>query len=163
AGKPRLSSVVALDDWTEAELVRLAASLETGSEHPLANALSEAAQVRRLSLSKPQQFRAVVGKGVVGQVDGRALAIGNRALLEELGVVAHALHGPADDLRGDGQTVVFMVVDARPAGLLGISDPIKESTPEAIRLLHDDGVRIVMVTGDTQSTAQAVARKLGID
>jgi len=163
AGKPQLASVVAVDEWTETDLVRLAASLERGSEHPLAAALSAAAQARLLTLSAPDEFRAIVGKGVVGRVDGRAVAVGNRALLEEMGIVAHALQGPADDLRRDGQTVVFMVVDGQPAGLLGVSDPIKASTPEAIALLHGDGVRLVMLTGDTRSTADAVARTLGID
>ncbi len=162
-GKPQVASIIAVDGWDEAELLRFAASLERGSEHPLAAALVAAAEVRGLGLAPASDFQSVTGKGVSGRVDGRTVAVGNRALFEALGIVAHDLLGPADDLRRDGHTVMFVAVDGRAAGLLGVNDPVKPSTPEAIAMLHRDRVRIVMLTGDSRTTAQAVARKLGID
>jgi Cu+-exporting ATPase len=161
-GKPQVVSIIALEGWDEAELLRLAASLERGSEHPLASALVAASTARGLTLAPADEFQSFTGKGVSGRVDDHTVAVGNRALLEELGVVAHELHGPSEDLRRDGQTVMFVAVDGRAAGLLGVSDPVKPSTPEAIQMLQRDGVRIVMLTGDSRTTAQAVARKLGI-
>jgi Cu+-exporting ATPase len=163
-GKPRLAVVMPASGQDEAELLRLAASLERASEHPLAAAVLAAAAERGLALSEAAGFRYLTGRGVTATVEGRAVALGNAALLEEVGVgLAHPLTGPAEALRRDGQTVVFVAVDGRVAGLLGVSDPIKESTPEALRLLRSDGVRVVMVTGDGEATAQAVARRLGID
>jgi Cu+-exporting ATPase len=162
-GKPRLVSVVPAHGVAEDELVRLGASLERGSEHPLAAAIVAGASERSLQLSTPSEFRSSTGKGVRGVVDGRQVALGNVTLLEELGLDAGALREPAEALRRDGQTVMFVAVDRRPAGLLGVADRIKPSTPEAIDMLHREGVRLVMLTGDSRTTADAVARKLGLD
>lgn len=162
-GKPRLASVVPLADLSEPDLLRLAASLERGSEHPLANAILAAAQERRLELAAVTEFRSVTGKGIVGKVNGQTVALGNRALLDEQGLTSEAPVDQAEALRQDGQTAVFLAVDGRLVGLLGVADPIKASTFEAIRWLHEDGLRIVMLTGDNRTTAQAVAQKLGID
>src|SRR6185369_3418671 len=146
-GKAKLVSVTALGGVVEPELVRLAASLERGSEHPLAAAIVKGAAERGIPLAPAMDFAALNGKGVAGKVDGRAVALGNRALLDDLGVDAEPLAARAEDLRADAETVVFVVVDGRLAGMLGIADPIKDSTPEALRALHDEGVRIVMLTG----------------
>ncbi len=162
-GKPELGSVVTASGFSESELVRLAASLEAASEHPLAAAIVAAAQGNGLKLARVEEFRSLSGKGVVGLVEGRRVALGNRALFSELKVSLGNLPEQAEALRRDGQTAVFVAVDGKPAGVLGVADPIKPSTPEAIRLLHADGVRIVMVTGDSRTTAEAVARRLGID
>jgi Cu+-exporting ATPase len=162
-GKPKLVSVVAEDGIEEATLVRLAATLERGSEHPLAAAIVQGAEERKVALANAEAFDSVTGKGVKGRVDGREVALGNRALMESLGVDASHLVARAEELRADGQTVMFVAVDGKPAGLVGVADPIKDSTPEAIRTLHDEGIRIVMMTGDSQTTARAVAKKLGID
>jgi Cu+-exporting ATPase len=162
-GKPRLTSVVALQGRSEQELLRLAASLERASEHPLASAIVAGAREKDLELADVKDFRSLTGKGVTGTVDGHAVALGNLKLLEELIIDPGALAGQAEGLRRDGQTVLFVAVNGRPAGLLGVADPIKQSTPEAIRMLHRDGVRIVMLTGDSRTTAEAVARKLGLD
>jgi Cu+-exporting ATPase len=164
-GKPRLMTAVVLPGagLDESELLQLAASLERKSEHPLAAAILSAAQERRLELLEAADFRSITGKGVVGRISGRDVALGNEMLFSELGINLGAATEPAESLRRDGQTVVFLAVDGLLAGLLGIADPIKESTYEAIRMLHQDGVRIVMVTGDSRTTAEVVARKLGID
>jgi P-type Cu+ transporter len=162
-GKPRLASVVALVGLDEAELLRLAASLERGSEHPLAAAIVAGAQERGMGLADVQDFRSVTGKGVVGRVDGRTVALGNRTLLEDLQLEAGELVERAEGLRRSGQTVMFVAVDGKPAGLLGVADPIKASTSEAIQMLHQEGIRVVMLTGDSRTTAEAVARALGID
>ena len=161
-GKPQLSTVIAIHDWTEAALLRVAASLERASEHPLAAAIAAGAQAQQVELAPVSDFRSFTGKGVSGSVEGHAVAVGNRALLEELRIPEGELMAPAQDLRRDGQSVMFVVVDGRPAGLLGAADPIKQSTPEAIRMLHEAGVRIVMLTGDSRTTGEAVARTLGI-
>ena len=163
AGKPQLSSVIAVHDWTESQLLRFAASLERASEHPLAAAIAAGADAQQVELAPVADFRSFTGKGVIGTVDGHAVAVGNRALLEELRIPEGELMAPAQDLRRDGQSVMFVVIDGQPAGLLGAADPIKESTPEAIRMLHEERVRIVMLTGDSRTTGEAVARKLGID
>ena len=162
-GKPRLVSVVGRSRWTESQLLSLAASLEQGSEHPLASAILAGARDRGLGLSACQEFRSLAGKGVAGKVDGRSVALGNRKLLEELGVSAGELVSHAEALRRDGQTAVFVVVDRQPAGLLAVADPIKKSAREAIQVLQQNGIRVVMLTGDTRTNAEAVARKLGID
>ena len=162
-GKPRLTAVLASPTIGEADLVRLAASLERGSEHPLAAAIVAGAQERGLALVEAQNFRSFTGKGVLGQVDGHQVALGSQALFLELGIELGELVQRAEGLRRDGQTVLFVAVDNRPAGLLGVADPIKPSTPEALRILHEDGVQIVMLTGDSRTTAEAVARTLGID
>ena len=162
-GKPRLVTVTALPDQDQSEVLRLAASLERSSEHPLAGAILSGAQARSLKLSEPSAFRSLTGKGVVGTLEGRSVALGNQRLFEELNIDAQALLDTAESLRQKGQTVMFVALDGRAAGLLGVADPIKESTREAIRLLHREGLRIVMLTGDNRTTAQAVARELGID
>lgn len=162
-GKPKLVSVVASDIVDEATLLRLVATLERGSEHPLAAAIVKGAEERGVEVAEAKDFDSVTGKGVKGRVDGRDVALGNRALMESLGIDAAHLIERAEELRADGQTVMFVAVDGNPAGLVGVADPIKESTPEAIRMLHDEGLRIVMMTGDSETTAQAVAKKLGID
>jgi Cu+-exporting ATPase len=162
-GRPRLSSVVTLPDWHESELLHLVASLERASEHPLAAAIVAAAQERGLELSEVHDFRSVTGKGVVGTVDGRAVALGNRALLVKLGIAPGPVIEQAETRRREGQTVMCVAIDGGLAGLLGVADPIKESTRDAIQMLHRDGVRIAMVTGDSRTTAEAVARELGID
>ena len=162
-GKPHLETVVPISGKREDEILYLAASLERGSEHPLAAAIVHGAQKRGVKLSGAQGFRSLVGKGVVGSVDGKQVALGNGRLLEELAIAANGIASRSEELRKEGQTVMFVVVDGSVAGLIGVADPVKRSTPEAIRLLHEDGVRIVMLTGDNRTTAEAVAKKLGID
>jgi P-type Cu+ transporter len=162
-GKPRLVSVTPLADIPEAELLRIAASVERASEHPLAAAIVEAAQERHLPLSESRDFRSLTGKGVVATVDGRSVALGNAKLLDELSISAEEAVAQAESLRRDGQTVMFLVANGRVVGMLGTADPVKPSTLRAIQALHDDGIRIVMLTGDSRITAKAVARKLGID
>src|SRR6185369_5466918 len=163
AGRPKLVSVVPIGNVSEQELVRLAATLERGSEHPLAAAIVKGAADRSLPLAAASSFRSLTGKGVTGEVDGRAVALGNAKLLQDLGLSAGAAAERAEALRADGQTVMFVVVDGHLAGLLGVADPLKETTAEALRQLHDEGLRVVMLTGDNRTTAQAVAAKLGID
>jgi Cu+-exporting ATPase len=162
-GRPKLVSVRPAKEWDEAELLRLAASLERGSEHPLAAAIVAGAEGRGIKFSEVGDFESVTGKGVTGKVDGRNVAFGNRKLIGELGIDAGSLSSEAEALRADGQTVMFVAVDQKVAGMLGVADPIKESTPEAIRELHGENMRIVMLTGDNRTTAEAVARKLDLD
>jgi len=161
-GKPRLASLVTAPGHSESDLLRLAASLERGSEHPLAAAIVAGAEERKLTLSAVGDFRSITGKGVAGRVEGRTVALGNHRLMQDLGVPIGDLAERADALRRDGQTAMFVAVDGRIAGLVGVADPIKESTPEALRLLRESGVRVVMLTGDSRATAETVARKLGI-
>jgi Cu+-exporting ATPase len=162
-GKPRLVSVVAARDIDEPTLLGLAASLERSSEHPLAAAIVAGAKDRDVALADVTGFDSVTGKGVRGTVDGRVVALGNRAMMEAEGVDATELLERAEELRGDGQTVMFVAVDKRLAGIVGVADPIKDSTPDAIRALSAEGLRIVMMTGDSKTTAQAVAKKLGLE
>jgi Cu+-exporting ATPase len=162
-GKPRLASVATLGGLPVDEILRLAASLERGSEHPLAGAIVGGASERGLPLVAAEGFRSITGKGVVGTVSGRPVALGNLGLLEELGIAPDDLARRADERRREGQTVMLVAVDGRAAGLIGVADPIRESTPEAIRSLREEGVRIVMLTGDSRTTARAVADKLGLD
>jgi Cu+-exporting ATPase len=161
-GKPRLESVVSVSGESEAELLRLAASLERGSEHPLAGAIVDGALGQDLTLSEATEFRSETGKGIVGIVDGRTVALGNAALFEDMKVSTGGLAGRAEALRGEGRTVMFIAIDGEEAGLVAVADPIKDGAVEAVRRLRDDGVDIVMVTGDNRTTAQAVARQLGI-
>jgi Cu+-exporting ATPase len=162
-GKPRLVSVVTAEGASEAELLRLAAGLEVGSEHPLAAAIVAGAHGRGIAPEKAEQFESLTGRGVRGRVGGHAVVLGNAPLLDEAGIDPGTLRDQAEALRREGQTVMFVAIDGRPAGLLGVADPIKPSTGEAVRLLRQEGVRLVMLTGDNRTTAEAVARKLGID
>jgi Cu+-exporting ATPase len=162
-GKPRLTEVVAAPGFTDAEVLRLAAAVEQGSEHPLAAAIVAAARERGILIPSAADFEAHTGRGVSGVVDGHRVLLGNMALMEEAGADAAGLGERADALRGEGATVMFVAVDGRIVGLLAVTDPIKPSTPEAIECLHREGLRIVMVTGDNRRTAEAVARRLGID
>jgi Cu+-exporting ATPase len=162
-GKPRLVSVIPVRGQDEGELLFLAASLERGSEHPLAAAIVNGAEERGVKLADAREFRSITGKGVVGSVEGKQVALGNRKLLEELHVEAGDPRDQSEELKREGQTVMYLVVDGAVAGLLGVTDPVKSTTPEAIRMLHDEGIRIVMLTGDNRTTAEAVAKKLGID
>src|SRR5215468_9495785 len=161
-GKPRLVSVVSRG-LSESEILYRAASLERGSEHPLAAAIVHGAEERGVKPGDAREFRSITGKGVVGSVDGKRVALGSRKLLEELHVNPGDLSAQSEDLRKDGQTVMYVVVEGALAGLISVADPVKSTTPEAIQILHDDGIRIVMLTGDNRTTAEAVAKKLGID
>lgn len=162
-GKPRLAAIKPQPDWTELEVLRLAASLERGSEHPLAGAIVAAAEARSLVISEVKDFRSSTGQGVTGTVKGKAVALGNAVLFESLAISPGSLLQEAEELRRDGSTAIFLAVDLQPAGLLAVADPIRASTPEAIRLLHQERLRIVMLTGDSRSTAEAVAHQLDID
>jgi Cu+-exporting ATPase len=162
-GKPKLVSITPTEGWGEQKLLSLAASLERASEHPLAAAIVGGAGERGVELTKVESFDSITGKGVRGQVDGHLVALGNRALLDELQIDAGDLLTKAEALRADGQTVMFVAVEGHVAGLVGVADPIKSTTPEAIRQLHQEGIRIVMLTGDSRTTAEAVAKKLNID
>jgi Cu+-exporting ATPase len=162
-GKPRLAVAEPAAGFTEEELLRLAAGLERGSEHPLASAIVKGAEARGLHPASASDFQSVTGKGVIGQVEGRRVILGNAALLTEQGVNADALQVRAEALRSEGMTVMLAAVDGQPAGVLGVEDPIRSSTPEAIRLLKEDGLRIIMLTGDSRVTAEAVGRRLGLN
>ena len=162
-GKPKLTDVVAAQGVTETELLGLAASLEQGSEHPLAEAIVEGAKARGARVGKADGFEAVTGKGVTGHVGDRKVALGNDALMRDLGIDAGALAGKADALRGDGRTAMYVAIDGRAAGLVAVADPIKATAAEALAALHASGLRIIMATGDNERTAKAVAAKLGID
>ncbi len=162
-GHPELVSVLASEGFEEQEIVRLAASVERSSEHPLAAAIVRGAEARRVALVSARDFQSLTGKGVTGRVDGRDIGLGNLKLLQALGVDAAALPERADAWRAEGQTVMFLAVDGKAAGLLGVADPVKQTTPEAIRFLHEEGIEVVVLTGDNRKTAEAVARRLGID
>jgi P-type Cu+ transporter len=162
-GRPRLVSVESSEGFAAQMLLRLAATLERSSEHPLAAAIVKGAEEQGIALGSADGFESVTGQGVRGRVDGSQVVLGNRTILGDLGIDPGALGQRAEALRAEGQTVMFVAVDNKVAGLLGVADPIKQSTPEAIEQLHKDGIRIVMLTGDSRTTAEAVARKLGID
>jgi Cu+-exporting ATPase len=162
-GKPKLVAVESSGGFDPNELLRLAASLERASEHPLAAAIVAGAEERNLQLVPAGKFESLSGRGVQGEVESVPVALGNQKLLEELGISAGALAAQADAMRREGQTAMFVVVRGTAAGLLGVADPIKATTPEAIRQLRADGIQIVMLTGDSRATAQAVAAPLGID
>jgi Cu+-exporting ATPase len=165
-GKPTLVSIRFVPPWSDAEVLRLAASLERRSEHPVASAVIAGADQRAAVPGAVEEFRSVTGYGVTGVVDGHAVAVGTSALLRERMHIADpglaVLEEEAARLRAEGQTTVFVAVDGKAAGLLGVADPVKSTTPEAVRLLRAEGVRLVMVTGDHQLTAEAVARQVGI-
>ena len=162
-GKPKLVAVLPAVGHDEDEVLRLAASLERGSEHPLAEAIVSGAEERGVSLTKADAFEAITGKGVKGEVDGKAVALGNAKLLEELGVDARRDMDEANRRRDQGETVMFVLIGSEIAGLVSVADPVKDSTPAALKALHAQGLRIVMATGDNQRTARAVAGQLGID
>jgi P-type Cu+ transporter len=161
-GKPKVTAIVAVAGFDEAAVLRLAASVERASEHPLAAAIVAAAAGRNLAMAEVRDFAAPTGKGVTGTVDGHKVALGSAHFLAELGVDVTALQNDADTLRHDGATVVFVAADAKSAGFLGIADPVKATTPAALQSLIGDGIRVVMLTGDNRVTAAAVARRLGI-
>lgn len=162
-GKPKLESVVTNGMVDEQTLLRLAATLEKSSEHPLASAIVAGSVERGISVADAAGFESITGKGVKGEIDGQQVAVGNQSLLDELRLDAGELIEKAETLRTNGQTIMFVTVDQQPAGLIGVADPIKETTPDAVKQLHAEGIRIVMLTGDSRTTAEAVARKLGID
>jgi Cu+-exporting ATPase len=175
-GKPRLTAIIPASDYTETEILRVAASLERGSEHPLAAAIVRRAEEKGLRFSDARDFKSLTGKGVIGIVDGKRVALGNIQLLNDLHIAALSSslpprmgsdkeegRSPSEQLKAEGQTVMYVVADGAVAGLIAVADPIKASTPEAIEMLHKDGIKIVMLTGDNRITAEAVARKLRID
>jgi Cu+-exporting ATPase len=162
-GKPAFDRAVPAGGFTADEVLRLAASLDQGSEHPLADAIVQAARAKGLVLAKAEDFESSSGIGVRGRVEGRRIALGNTALMQQEGVAVDALVGEAEGLRAEGASVMHLAVDGRLAGLLAVSDPVKASTPEALAALHAAGLRVVMATGDGLTTARAVAQRLGID
>jgi Cu+-exporting ATPase len=162
-GKPEVVAIVPLGGFDEAGLLRLAASVERASEHPLAAAIVAAADKRGIKLAQVSDFDSPTGKGVLGIVEGQRVALGNAPFLSEAGAHVTALMAEADRLRTDGATAIFAAVDGKPAGIFAIADPVKETTPDALRALTAAGIRIVMLTGDNETTARAVARTLGID
>jgi Cu+-exporting ATPase len=162
-GKPKLSELLSAPEMARTELLKYAASLERASEHPLAAAIVGAAQSEGIELAGTDEFRSLTGKGVTGKIAGHAVALGNISLMRELSIDPAPLADAAESLRREGQTAMFVAIDGRAAGLVAVADPIKSSTGEAIQILHADGVSIVMLTGDSRTTAQAVARRLNID
>ena len=161
-GKPKVTAVVPLEGFDETQVLSLAASVERGSEHPLAAAIVAAAQERNIELGTVRGFDAPAGKGVIGMVEGKRLALGTATFLQELGIDTAALAGEAEKLRREGATAVMLAVNGKPAGVIAIADPIKATTPEALKALAADGIRVVMLTGDNRTTAEAVAKRLGI-
>lgn len=162
-GKPKLITVVPARGWDEKLVLSYAASIERGSEHPLAEAIVGEAEVRHIVLTNADSFQSVTGKGVIGQVNRHTVALGNLKLIDDIGIDPGEFSEKAEKMRSEGQTVMFLVVDGKIVGLLGVADPIKETTPEAIKQLHEEGVQIIILTGDSRTTAEAVAKKLGID
>src|SRR6185312_794128 len=162
-GKPKLVSVLAAQDTDEHQMLQLAASLERGSEHPLAAAIIAGAEERGINLRKVHDFESLTGKGVAGSVDNRRVGLGNQAFIDELQIESNPFADQAEKLRSEGQTVIYLTIDNKVAGLLSVADPIKKTTADAIRQLHEEGLRIVMVTGDNATTANVVAVKLGLD
>ena len=162
-GKPRVTAIVPAPGLSEAEILPLAASLEKSSEHPLAAAIVMAAKDRRMATKEPTDFTSVTGKGVTGRIDGKSVALGNAKLMADLGIAFGDLDRRADELRGDGATALFLAIDHKPGGVIAIADPIKATTQAALDTLRNNGLRIVMLTGDNKTTAEAVARKLGIE
>jgi len=162
-GKPRLISTLTTDEFDENQMLQLAASLERSSEHPLAEAIVAGAQERGLELHQVESFSSVTGKGITGVVKKSGVALGNQALMEELGIVHERLNSQVDSLRSQGQTVMFVAIDNRPAGIIGVADPIKSDTRAAINALHDQRIKVIMLTGDNRDTANSVAMQLEID
>jgi Cu+-exporting ATPase len=162
-GRPRLMAVTAAPGFDENEILRLGAALERASEHPLAAAIVAGAAARKLTLPEAKEFRSVTGQGVVGEVEGRSVALGNQRLMDEQKLNLGDLAQQADALRSEGQTVMFVAIDGKVAGLIGVADPVKDTTPEALRMLSQEGIEVVMLTGDNRVTAEAVAKRLGIE
>lgn len=162
-GKPKLVSVEAAEGFDENEVLRIAAGIERGSEHPLASAIVAGAELRGIKPAKVESFESITGKGARGMAEGREVALGNQMLLESIGISPDSFREKADSMRLLGETAVFVAVGGKAAGLIGVADPIRETTPDAIRELHEEGIRVVMLTGDNRTTASAVAQKLGID
>jgi Cu+-exporting ATPase len=161
-GKPKVVAIVTASGFPENEILRFAASVERASEHPLADAIVRAAKERKLDLSKAEEFDSPTGKGAIGKVDGKTVLLGNANFLKSVGIHTEPLDEQAERLREDGATVIYLAVDARLAGLFAIADPIKPSTPDALKALAAEGIKVIMLTGDNRTTANAVARKLGI-
>jgi len=162
-GKPRLASAEPASGFTSDQILQIAAALEQGSEHPLAAAIVKGAEETKLTIPSAQDFQSVTGKGVTGTVDGRKAALGNASLMADHGVNVSASQARIEELRGEGQTVMHLALDGKFAGFIGVADRIKETTAEAIRLLHAEGIRVIILTGDSKRTAEAVGKKLGID
>jgi Cu+-exporting ATPase len=162
-GKPKVVAIVPAEGFDEREILRLAASVERASEHPLADAIVRSAQERKLDLGKVEEFDSPTGKGAGGKVDGKSILLGNSKFLASLGVETAALDGQGERLRQDGATVINIAIDGRLAGLFAIADPVKPSTPDALKALGREGIKVIMLTGDNATTARAVARRLGID
>ncbi len=162
-GKPKLMEVVTMDGFEQNEVLKLVASLEKGSEHPLASAIVKGAEERGITLAAVQNFASITGQGVKGIIDGHSVALGNKALLQSLGIDFNALNTSAEQLRAKGQTAMFAAIDGKPAAVISVADPIKITTPEALKQLKAEGLRIVMLTGDSKATAEAVAEQLDID
>jgi Cu+-exporting ATPase len=162
-GKPKLTDTVTLGDVTETDILSLAAALERGSEHPLAEAIVEGAEAQGAARQEAADFEAVTGKGVRGNVGGHTVALGNTAMMQEMGLETTQAEEKADALRAEGKTAMFVAVDGALAGIVAVADPIKDSTAQAIKELHSQGLRVIMATGDNERTAQAVAATLGID
>ena len=162
-GRPKLVTVMPLEPFDEESLLRLVASLENASEHPLASAIVAGTAERGVKLADVTDFQSITGQGVVGVVESRHVAVGNQKMLESMSIDVPTLREKANELRRNGQTVMFIAVDRRAAGLVGVADPVKATTPEAIEALHREGVKVVMLTGDNRTTAEAVARSVGID
>jgi P-type Cu+ transporter len=162
-GKPRLTSIAALQPWEETDILRMAATLERGSEHPLASTIVGGAEERGLKLAEASEFKSISGRGVTGRVDGHAVTLGNLRLFEELQIPPGELATKAEQMKSARETAMLLAIDCKPAGVIGVADRIKQSSIEAVRLLKSSGVRIVMLTGDSKTIAEAVARQLGID
>jgi Cu+-exporting ATPase len=162
-GRPRVTSLIPANGFDETQVLRASATLERASEHPLAAAILAAAKDRGIAPGNVSGFRSLTGKGVTGSAEGQAAALGNRALLVELGISPSNLDERAKSMEADGQTVMFVAVGGKVAGIIGVADPVKATTPEAIERLHRERIRIVMITGDSRATAEAIARRLGID
>lgn len=162
-GKPKLQKIITAGGWSENDLLKVAASLEKGSEHPLAEALLNAAKVKNISLPEVQNFKSLTGKGVSGTVEGREAALGNSRLLEDLKLEGALFKAQAEQLRMEGQTVIYVAVENRMAGLIAVADPLKATTAQAVKALQQQGLKVIMLTGDNPTTAKAVAKKLGLD
>ncbi len=161
-GKPKVVAIVAAAGFEESEILRLAASVERASEHPLADAIVRTAKERNLDLGKVEEFDSPTGKGATGKVDGRSVLLGNANFLASTGIETRSLDEQGERMRGDGATVINIAVDGKLAGLFAIADPVKASTPDALEALAAEGIKVIMLTGDNRTTANAVARKLGI-